>query len=248
MRLKIVFKTNHTAIPINYQYHLCAFVYKRLRHEDEDFASFLHDKGFKGFRLFTFSQLFFNNFTVKDDAIFVGEGSGCWYISSCSEDFIRNFFSSLVEAPTLEIEGNAFEITQIDILSQPDFKERMRFVMLSPLVVSTAVKKEEKLYHKYLLPSDPEFQQALKLNLLKKYEAFYGEKIEAELSIEPDWDYINKRTRITKLISIKDVKVKGTVFPFTAAGDPRLIKFGYEVGFGERNSLGFGMVEVVKEG
>lgn len=242
MRLEVIFKTKHSVIPINYQYQLCSFVYKRLRHEDQDFASFLHDRGFKGFKLFTFSQLFFDSSTVKDQMLLVGEGKGRWYISSCSEDFIRNFFSSMIESPVIEIEGNFFEIEQINTLSEPIFKDRMRFIMLSPLVVSIPVDRGGKLYHRYLLPDEPEFQQALKSNLLKKYSALYDEKIEAEFSIEPDWDYIRRRGRITKLIAIKDIQVRGTVFPFTAVGDTRLIKLGYEAGFGEKNSLGFGMV------
>jgi CRISPR-associated endoribonuclease Cas6 len=33
--------------------------------------------------------------------------------------------------------------------------------------------------------------------------------------------------------------------PFTITADPQLIQLGYECGFGENNSAGFGMVEVV---
>lgn len=247
MRLEIVFKTHDTALPINYQYQLCSFVYRRLKYEDEDFADFLHDRGFKGFKLFTFSQLFFDNSSVKDEMLLVGQGKGRWYVSSCSEDFVRNFFSSLLSAPQLEIEGSIFNIEEVKIVDQPEFKERMRFVMLSPMVVSVPVEKDGKLYHRYLLPHEQEFEQAVRSNLLKKYEAFYGEKIDADFHIEPDWSYIERRKKITKLVSIKDIKVRGCVFPFTAVGDPRLIKLGYEAGFGEKNSLGFGMVAAVGE-
>lgn len=95
MRLEIVFKTANSFIPINYQYMLCSFVYKRLKYTDENFASFLHEEGFNGFRMFTFSQLFFENSHVKNGSIIISEGKGKWYISSLSEDFIRNFFLQL---------------------------------------------------------------------------------------------------------------------------------------------------------
>ncbi|OYT33337.1 hypothetical protein B6U96_16165 [Archaeoglobales archaeon ex4484_92] len=32
---------------------------------------------------------------------------------------------------------------------------------------------------------------------------------------------------------------------FGVKGDRKLIEFGYETGFGEKNSMGFGMVKVV---
>jgi CRISPR/Cas system endoribonuclease Cas6 (RAMP superfamily) len=36
--------------------------------------------------------------------------------------------------------------------------------------------------------------------------------------------------------------------PFVVRGSVELIALGYEAGFGEKNSMGFGMVEVVDDG
>ncbi|HBT39531.1 MAG: CRISPR-associated protein Cas6 [Thermotoga sp. 50_1627] len=242
MRIEIVFKTPTASIPINYQYQLCSFIYKRLRHVDRNFGSFLHEKGYKGFKLFTFSQLFFEKSAVRFGSLLLWPARGRWYISSVSEEFIMNFFSSLIQVPQIEIEGTFFPIEQINLLREPNFEGYAEFFVLSPLVVSIPVDRNGKIYHKYLMPGDEEFESTLVKNLVKKYEAFYGEKLDPQLSIEPDWDYIRKRERITKLIDIRGIKIKGTVFPFKARGDSRLIKIGYEAGFGERNSLGFGMV------
>lgn len=242
MRLEIVFRTYTCSIPINYHYQLCSFVYKRLMHVDRDFESFLHEKGYKGFKLFTFSQLFFERSAVRFDSLLIWPAMGRWYISSVSEEFIMNFFSSLIQVPQIEIEGTVFPVEQINLLQEPIFEGYAEFFMLSPLVVSVPIERNGKLYHKYLLPSDEQFEQVLNKNLIKKYEAFYGEAIDASITIEPDWDYIKRRNRITKLIDIRGIKIKGAVFPFKVRGDSRLIKLGYEVGFGERNSLGFGMV------
>jgi len=242
MRLEIVFKTPESSIPIDYQYQLCSFVYKRLRHVDQGFGTFLHERGYKGFKLFTFSQLFFEKSAARFNSLLLWPARGRWYVSSVSEEFIMNFFSSLIQMPQIEIEGIFFPIEQINLLQEPNFEGCTEFLMLSPLVVSIPVDRNGKIYHKYLMPGDEKFESTLVKNLVKKYEAFYGEKIDAELSIEPDWDYIRRRERITKLIDIRGVKIKATVFPFKARGDSRLIKIGYEAGFGERNSLGFGMV------
>lgn len=247
MRLEILFKTSTCSIPINYHYQLCSFVYKRLKHTDSDFESFLHEKGFKGFRMFTFSQLFFNKSAVRDNSILIWPSKGRWYVSSVSEDFLMYFFSSLIEIPQIELEGTFFPIEQVSLLPEIEITQEMDFLMLSPLVASIPVDKDGKLYHKFLFPGDDQFERTLNKNLLKKYEAFYGEKIDTSISIEPDWEYIKKRSKITKLVDIKGIKIKGSIFPFKAKGDARLLKIGYEVGFGERNSLGFGMVEVANK-
>lgn len=39
------------------------------------------------------------------------------------------------------------------------------------------------------------------------------------------------------------IDVIGLQAPFTITGDQRLIKLGYECGFGEKNSMGFGMAD-----
>lgn len=49
---------------------------------------------------------------------------------------------------------------------------------------------------------------------------------------------------MTRLIDYKGIKIRGVMAPFTARGNVELLKLGYSAGFGEKNSLGFGMVEV----
>ena len=53
-----------------------------------------------------------------------------------------------------------------------------------------------------------------------------------------------KQGRIHKLIRYKDTDIFCYLAPFEVEGDPALIRNGYECGFGEGNSKGFGMVEM----
>ena len=55
--------------------------------------------------------------------------------------------------------------------------------------------------------------------------------------------------RVQKLIALKEGRsdetmVKGTLAPFRLQAPKELIEVGYECGFGEKNSQGFGMVKV----
>jgi CRISPR-associated endoribonuclease Cas6 len=57
-----------------------------------------------------------------------------------------------------------------------------------------------------------------------------------------------KNGKISKLIEFKkQVMVKATESPFTVEADPELIKIGYECGWGEKNSAGFGCVEPIMQ-
>jgi len=55
---------------------------------------------------------------------------------------------------------------------------------------------------------------------------------------------MNKRTgKIIKNIQFKQTNIIGFLAPFTVIGSPELIRVGYEAGFGEKGSMGFGMVK-----
>lgn len=251
MRIKIIFEINHEKhIPINYNHYLSSYIYTLLGKVDRDFTSFLHEKGYgKGFKLFTFSQIFFEKSKVVGDTIHVYPGEGWWFISSPVGEIIENFIFPLLKAEDYLIIGrNSFFITKIFPLESPAFGEKEKFKMLSPLVLSVGVMRSGKLYHKYLTPWDGEYQERFRLNLIEKYKAVFDEEPKDDrIEIKPDWNYINRRGRITKLVDYKGTKIRGCIFPFEVAGNPELIKLGYEAGFGELNSLGFGMVEKIEK-
>ena len=63
-----------------------------------------------------------------------------------------------------------------------------------------------------------------------------------------DQGYIDKRKgRVTRLVDYKGIKIRGVVSLFHVIGAPELIRVGYECGFGDKNSAGFGMVEVLRK-
>jgi len=90
-------------------------------------------------------------------------------------------------------------------------------------------------------------------NLCRKYEALFGSRLDAgraHFRFTLDQDYADRKNgKIQKLITIKEgrpdeTKVKGLLAPFRLEAPVELMEIGYECGFGERNSQGFGMVKV----
>jgi CRISPR-associated endoribonuclease Cas6 len=123
----------------------------------------------------------------------------------------------------------------------------MRFTCLSPIVVSRPVESGGKLRAHYYRYGEPGLSKAVRANLVEKFKLLYGHiPINQDLTIAFDASYIRrKRGKISKLIDFKGTRIKGILAPFTAEGSPELMEVGYEAGFGEKNSMGFGMAEVI---
>jgi len=250
MRIKIIFDVGKVvSLPINYNYLLAGVIYRFLDLSDPEYAHFLHEDGYslgdKRFKLFTFSQLMAQKREIKDDYINF-RSSLTWYVSSPQEAFLGNFAASLLDQRVIRINNTSLQVKDVDIPRTPRFQERMYFRCLSPITMSTKREFHGEVAMHYLLPNEAEFSELVQQNLIRKYEIIYGQKPRDDSFVmEFDADYISKRKgRITRLIRYKDIDIRGVLCPFHAYGSLELMFVGYECGFGDKNSAGFGMVEV----
>ena len=231
-------------LPYNYNYPLASAIYSFLSRGDATFSDFLHDKGFshgvKAFKLFTFSPLFSSHRKALKDGLLM-EGKIDWFISSPKEEFVTNLAHGILQQGFLPFLQQRLLVEQIEVLKQPSFEPRMSFRTLSPIVISTGeVDRDGDFHKKYLSPGETDFSRILEENLRRKYRACYEKKPSEEgISLEL------LRTPQSKLIDYKGTKIRGWFMHFTVQGNPELIKIGYEAGFGEENSAGFGMVEAI---
>ncbi len=162
---------------------------------------------------------------------------------------------------------NGFLIKRVETLQKPEFKEIMRFTCLSPITVSKVISFNRSsssnsssglnglnglsglsgpLSCHYLRPWEEGFSETIKNNLVKKYRLVTGKDIDApDLEIKIDTEYMNKKSgKIIKNINFKGTNIIGFMAPFEVTGNPELIEIGYEAGFGEKGSMGFGMVKI----
>ncbi len=264
VRLKIsLCCAESSLLTLNYFYPLSAAVYNLLRFGSPEFSAFLHDIGYKfngkSYKLFTFA-LRFEQFKIYNFSIKLLSPSAYLFISSpLVDDFIQNFVIGTFESQKIEISSNTsktiFSIIQVESLPGITFNEEMKFNLLSPIILSTKKIYNGKLRQYYLRHNDDidELNRILNDNLKNKYETVTrnnsGYK---KLLFSWNQDYIkkaeSKNKRLTKKQTIKEgtpeeTEVIGNLIPFTVKGDIDLIKVGYECGFGEKNSLGFGMAE-----
>ena len=264
--------SHRTVLPINYNYYLTSLIYKIIKTSDRDYSGFLHDEGYrlgeskKGFKLFTYSTLKSGKFSLAGDKIVFGKGHIQWKISSPVNEFIQHLIAGVfAEGQEMRVgqEGNEvrFLIESVETLPKPDFKESMRFTCLSPITVSKIVRSSRLsgincsssssglngLSCHYLRPWEDGFSEAIKNNLIKKYRLITGKDIEdSAVRIKIDTEYMNKKSgKITKKITFKGTDIIGFMAPFEVTGNPELIEAGYEAGFGEKGSMGFGMVKEI---
>ncbi|NIR47109.1 CRISPR-associated endoribonuclease Cas6 [candidate division KSB1 bacterium] len=134
----------------------------------------------------------------------------------------------------------------METVLEPRFSDEMTFSLLSPMVVSADSDTHRTAY--YIRPEETDaFSEGVRKNLMFKYQTLRGKPPDSDtFRLAFDRDYINKKQgRISKLIRIRDTQVKAVLAPFTVTGSKELIWLGYECGFGEKNSMGFGMAKAV---
>ncbi len=250
MRIKILADVGDgISLPINYNYPLAGVIYRFLAESDPEYASFLHEEGYaaaeKRFKLFTFSQLMAERRRITGATIHFGS-TLTWYISSPVERFLSHFADTLLTGGRLSIGQHALQIRDVTVPRIPRFQSEMSFRCLSPIVMSTTRERNGKQAMHYCLPDDPALSELIRQNLIRKHQAIHGRAPHDDtLTFRYDENYINRRQgRVTRLVDYKGIKIKGIMCPFHVSGSIALIQTGYECGFGDKNSAGFGMVDI----
>jgi CRISPR-associated endoribonuclease Cas6 len=267
LRIKITAVAEQSAsFPFNYQHALQSAIYALIRESSSDYSQFLHGKAYvkdgigKLYKFFTFSKL---NFVPKIPGklgfqnVKKIEFIFSTIIEKNMQHLILGIFSNKKMKLCLRGQNILFHIEAVDVLEALDFLNHAKFICLSPIAVSTMIRNEKGRlvphFLNYLEPSEREhFIENIKKNLIHKYETLYDRPYtnhDHPFRFHFDPMYIaRKNGKISKLIEFKkQVMVKATESPFTVEADPELIKIGYECGWGEKNSAGFGCVEPIMQ-
>lgn len=263
-QLKLTFqgKAPYT-LPINYQYPLSAWIYKTIHNVNNEFASWLHEKGYmdnkRQYKLFSFSQLELDKYSTDKDRLIVNNPEATLQINfvaqEAAEPFIKGVFQHKEGSLGDKTSQVDFAIAQIEKLPDPVFTENMVFKTLSPIVVSKTPEIRSQA-PAYLHPEDPEFAKILKDNLINKNTAWMlssaGTGNHIALGLSDSFEFKILSQPKPRLITIKantpqQTKVRGYMLKFSLQAPAPLLKMGYHAGFGEKNSLGFGCVGVVDE-
>ena len=224
-------------VPFNHLHYLQGLIYRSIQRTDPKLSLSLHRP--KAPKLFTYSLFMAEERKFeKRKPYFLGSGAGFFYFSTAVPDIAEAFIGGLLEKPEIELWNERFTVVEVKSLKEPERLSGRKFVTLSPVAVTTKRFQLGKLRNYDLGPNEPEFYELIKENLREKYLQIFGTNPPENFEMR----VLNAKP--------KRFQVKQGIFQgawhliFRAKGDEGLLRAGYLAGFGEKNSIGFGMVRV----
>ena len=213
--------------------------------------------------MFTFSNIF-PQVKAIGDRLIIRHDISYIFLSFLPEKSTEEFIKGIFSENEFTLGDNKskvkFKVEGIEILSFPVFKDisaythelnnsltspsaGYQFRTLSPVCVS---KKRENGSIEYVSPESPDYAKLLKNNLKEKHIAFYSKPFAGDETFNFELLSPPKSRLITiKANTKKMTNVKGFHYDFKLQADNILMQLMYEVGLGEKNATGFGMVETV---
>ena len=223
MRLHLTLTPNTKPVPFNYQHQLTGALHKWLGEND------LHDK----ISLYSFSWLRGKFKKIDPDHItYTNEVE--WHIKSHSDVVIKKIKQGIAKDKKVAFGMTVYKHTTDPT---PNFGSVFRFEVDSPVLTRKNIDKKSR---KHLTFKDEEADGCLTRTLRSKLEkaGFVGNDLEVIAGF--DRSYQNAHT---KLIEIKDIKLRTSICPIIVAGTSKAVQFAWNVGIGEMTGSGFGCLK-----
>ncbi len=240
MRIKIQLNAynNDLFIPYNHNHVLSALIYQNI--SDKELRRKLHDS--KGYKFFTFSQLYFNDYMYTKDGIFSVDGDVSFIISSPNIELIDSIVEGFTERPEFDFLGSKVIVKDIVYLGNKDVSKYNHFKTVTPLL--TRRKKRGSCPYGVNI-NDPLFFELIEKTAVNKYNKYNGTKLDRdEIGIKLYNDKY-KEKMIHLQIKNNDIMYKCYLLDLNITGNNDVIQFLYDSGCGDISSMGFGMIKEV---
>ena len=175
-------------------------------------------------------------------------------ISGRNKDYLDQVIKMIFERPYLTVGKMNLIPKNYDIIPDPDFQTKMRYLCISPLILHDPNKQNEKAQEQ-VDPTSHEFSDIIYNEVLDRMEkAGYTEaqlNEFAEFEFMPDQDYVTKINTTGKKFArfykcMSGVTMMGYLLPFTLHAHPEVHKYIWEAGIGVLTDEGYGMIDTVK--
>lgn len=241
MRLRLLVETREPiTLPWDYRTHMTKAIYAILKAGDRDYSAWLHDHGFRWqkrvYRLFVYSDLAPTHWNLSSQGLSDVQWM-IWQIGSPDQRFLDAFKAGLeARCGQLELFDTTSEVVDMACMEAPERGSALTCHTVSPIAVSVGDPNRSR-HPIYLRPDQPEFVEALRHNLITKWQAFHQREWSGG---EFDLRVWNPRQ---KLVRVFGTDVRAWHLNLQMWGDEALIRFAYDAGLGIKNSQGFGMIE-----
>ena len=252
MRFKFTLTPNLSAwgnaLPQSNLYEISEWLHASFLAHAELFSSWLGENGLPTdidrFDQFCYSRLFIPSFGKERDRLLIGSEPIEWYLSLFPEKHTKEMVCAVFENQQAFI-GDfltkvEFRVSKIEQLESPDFRS-MKFRTLSPLYLPIQ-RRDGSLMS--ISPETLNYDNLFFQRLKEKYVACSGKPYDGD----PTFSFRLLDTPYSSSVIVNagmknELKIRGFDASFLLEADPELLRVGYEAGFGEKNTIGFGMVE-----
>jgi len=235
---------NQTTLPLQYNHLIQGMIYNNI---DDELADFLHNRGFtyneRTFKMFNFSNLFGKFSIDKKNKSITFFSDMKLYFSSPMDEFCQSFGNSILKKGEIVLGKNKLQVKEIQFIPTNTKSTSILVQTLSPIVAySTFIKPDGGKYTCYFTPKEPMFQELVKENLRKKWQAFYNRPAPERFEIFPVGNHKQN------VVIYKNTVIKGSSGLFRLRGDSELLSFALSAGLGSKGSQGFSCIQIINEG
>ncbi len=245
MRLKVTLETPAPFfLPWRYPELLRGAVYSALRRWDPELAEAMHSQGLmaagRRYKPFTYSWLR-PRAAQRHPGGLLMEPPVWWWIASPLPQVLEAVAGPFLTGGMVNLGGVVLRVALVEVEAVPELAPPLTLETLAPIVASTGEERDSRLQKVFLSPWQEDFHRVISQNLINKARALGHQVPEhAAVRLEP---LGGVRSR---LVRINGAAIRGFEGRFRALGHPLLLCIGYEMGFGERNAQGFGMVRLAR--
>ncbi len=238
-------------------YPFAALIYRSIWTAAPDYAEFLHGEGYpawlesheagrpnhKRFKFFVFSRVEQPGNRVSEGRQWFRQAPIEWRVSSPAPGQMEALAVGLIARGVVSIGDNLgaadFGVMDITEIPPPAISRHMRFKTISPLFLSVDEKRADGSRAKrHLRAEDPRFGERVRENLIRKYQALTGSD-----PVDDELEFKFEGVAKPQLAQYKGTHHHCYMGEIAVSGSEELIRLGWECGFGEANSKGFGMVK-----
>jgi CRISPR-associated endoribonuclease Cas6 len=262
MRLKIKLHAleRNIALPLNYQYPLSAWIYRVLEMGDPIMAQLLHEEGYvegkRRFKFYSFGELRCTRQRIEKDRLILLHPELSFNIHFLAEQAAQTMIMGLFKATDAfflgdKVSGGRFAVSSVEIEMLPQLGESLQLFSVSPVVISTFnAGTEGRNAREYHSPLEPGYGELLLGNLQRKFEVAQAAGLVGGDMGEPGFQLLSNEAKEKKIDLMPGTphytRVRGYKFRFELKGSPEFLKLALLAGVGEKNAMGFGGVEEVK--
>lgn len=248
MRVRIIFnlKNKGASVPFHHQYLLAQLIKGLLRKGGEE--------RFFEYPLYNFSGLK-GQTTVSKAGLHFYSSKVTLVFSSPNKELVDYFLTNLFRIPLLHIGELQLSPSEVESENMPEFKQEMKYVCLSPLVLLIPQFYEDQ-GKKFITPFSDMFSDLLYESTILRIQLtndFSPDDLERfkKFQFVPDKNYLKKIedsgkkfARIYPMYE-QDInyEVRGYTLPFTLYAEPEVQEFVFSCGLGRYANKGFGMLD-----